>query len=541
VKARLPWLLAAVLPLLVCAALWWPVPLHLDSFRVHTAFGDSHAWVLDRVFGGGVDCAAGYPRSLSMRPIAWVPLLMAAVLRPLLGTLGAMNAVQLLSLPATSVVTAIWLHRSTEVDRCTAALLGATWALSPTFLGTLATGEISNTQGWILPGFLLAAGVRGPGRLLAMGLVALSAAMTSPYYALALPLMAGVHELWRAVSIRTWGQSAAGLAATALGLLPAWFFYGSHDADGRHSLFRPARQLDVPPTELPVPAPVAQLEDLLWQAPAAPGSDTETVHVVTLGLALLVGGIWAAWRGRGRTGHRAGLALLVGGVLASLGPVLYLGGLLRGLGPVPLPLPVAALELVGWPTRQGGLYFRYAVVAGLGLVALVGVGLNGRRHAVLVASGLLGLQLCQSIWTSGPWTERERGPIAGRTVLERLSGDDGAVLELPLQGVGSAWLGQPALLRAVVHKRPTTALPRDDPRGGVRVRQQLSEAMRAADSRAALRDHGYRLMVLPHDQVQHVEPDRRRLEAAFGPPDHRVGLYIWDLGPTETLCEPPGG
>ena len=538
-KRALPVLAAAGVVLAVCGALWWPVPLSLDSMRVHTAFADSHVWVLAQVVGEGADCAAGYPRTLSMRPIAWVPLLVAAVLRPVLGTLGAMNAVQLLSLPVSGLVAGVWLHKATQVDRWTAGVLGACWALSPTFLATLATGEISNTQGWLLPGFLLAASVEGARRYLAMAAVAVSAAMTSPYYALALPLIAVIHELRRLWIHRRWTDSLVGLVATAVGLLPAWFFYGSSDADGRHSLFRPARQLDVSPIELPTPPPVAQLEDLIWQTQAAPGSDSETVHVVTLGLAMVALGLWGAWMGKGRPGYKAGMALFLGGVVAALGPVLYLGGVLRGVGPLPIPLPVSLLEAIGWPTRQGGLYFRYAVVAGLGLSALGGLALKDRRHSVFIAVGVLVLQVAQGVWASGPWTDRARTSIAGRAGLERLAGRDGAVLELPVQGVGSAWLGQPALLRAVIHGRPTTSLPRDDPRGGVRVRQQLSEAMRAADSRAVLRSHGYRLMVLPHDQVQYVEPDRRRLESAFGPPDHRAGLYIWDLGATEVRCEPP--
>lgn len=293
------------------------------------------------------------------------------------------------------------------------------------------------------------------------------------------------------------------------------------------------------PSELPVPPPVAQLEDLLWQAQSAPGSDSETVHVVTLGLAMLALGVWGAWKGRGRPGHTAGMTLLFGGVIASLGPVLYLGGVLRGMGPLPIPLPVSLLELIGWPTRQGGLYFRYAVVAGLGLSTLGAVVLKNHRHSVLIAVGVLVLHVTQGVWASGPWGDRARTPIAGRAALERLAGHDGAVLELPLQGVGSVRLGRPALLRAAVHGRPPTSLPRDDPRGGVRVRQQLAEAMRAADSRAMLRSHGYRLIVLSHDQVQQVKPSRRRSESAFGPPDHRAGLYIWDLGATEARCELP--
>ncbi len=123
-KLAQPMLLVAVGRLAVCGALWWPVPLALDSVRVHTAFADSHVWVLAQVAGEVSDCAAGYPRTLSMRPIAWVPLRVAAVLRPVLGTLGAMNAAPLLSSPVSGVVAGVWLHKATAVDRWTASAAG---------------------------------------------------------------------------------------------------------------------------------------------------------------------------------------------------------------------------------------------------------------------------------------------------------------------------------------------------------------------------------------------------------------------------------
>ena len=89
---------------MVCGALWWPVPIQLDQVHVHTAFADSHVWVFDRLARGLTgapdlaDCRAGYPVEQSMRPIGMVPGLVAILLRPLLGALGAANLVQLLSL-----------------------------------------------------------------------------------------------------------------------------------------------------------------------------------------------------------------------------------------------------------------------------------------------------------------------------------------------------------------------------------------------------------------------------------------------------------
>ncbi len=47
--------------------------------------------------------------------------------------------------------------------------------------------------------------------------------MTSLYYALALPLLAIAYEQGQLRQHRRWVDSVGALAATATGLLPAWF------------------------------------------------------------------------------------------------------------------------------------------------------------------------------------------------------------------------------------------------------------------------------------------------------------------------------
>jgi len=526
------------------------VPVALDEVRVITAFGDSHVWVFDHLLPHtdtpGDACPAGYPITRTVRAIGWVPGLLFLLLRPLLGALGAANLVQLVSLPASAAVATVFLRRSTGVDPWVAALLGAAFGLCPTLLGTLATGEISNTQAWLLPAFLLAArpALRGSSKrgsgvagVVGVAVVGLAAAFTSPYYALALPILAGFLALPHLRSRWSWFT----LAALALSLMPAWLYYGQGAAGGGASMFRPARQVAVRPAELPHPAPVAQPETLLWHTAPAPGSDVETVHVVALGLALLAVAGVGLLRRRGAPGWSLGLGLLVGGALAALGPVLYAGGLLRGVGSTALPLPIAILEAVGWPTRQGGLYFRYAVVAELGLVLLAAVALKGRRRALYIAVAVLVLHVAEGVRASGPWGERTRNAVVGRKQLEALAGSDGAVLELPLQGPTDAWFGQSALLRAVYHRRPTTGLPRGNMQPNDPVRGRLSRALGEPDIDAAhalLRSAGYRLVVLPESHIPHVSPALDRLELALGPASRSDGLLYWDLGPATVDCAP---
>ena len=310
--------LAAGIPLAVCCALWWPIPIHLDTWHMHTAFADSHVWVFDRLARGLTgelslaDCMAGFPTEQTMRAIGWAPGLVAILLRPLLGALGAANAVQLLSLPASALAATLLVRRTTEVDPVVAALLGAAYGLCPTLLGTFATGEISNTQAWILPALLLALhAVRhgswpALGTVLAVGLIS---PFTSPYYALALPFVGGDYLLGGLRSAPERSRSLAALVVLAVSLLPAWPYYGGDAAGGRASLFRPARAQSVVPVDTSPPVPVAQPETLLWHTAPAPGSDVETLHVTALGVALILLALPAIWRARRNTGWALGLGL----------------------------------------------------------------------------------------------------------------------------------------------------------------------------------------------------------------------------------------
>lgn len=548
-------LLAVAVPLAVCALLWWPVPVRLGSLRPLTAFSDSHVWVFEHLWRGVMEgqpleptCAAGYPSARSFRPIAGVPAALWFALRPVLGPLAAANLVQLLALPLTSAAT--WaLLRRVGVGVHAALPLALTFALCPNLLGTFATGEVSNTQGWILPlaGLaLLHARARWRG-LVSVAAVGLLAALTSPYLALSLPLVLGgtaVLGLGLASLRGARLRLLASVGALGVGLAPAWVLYQPDRAGGGTSLFRPARANPLAGLELPHPAPVATLDSLVWHGAPPPGSPFETVHVAALGLPLVVAAVGGlVWSRREEPGVRRAVAfaaaLMAGGVLLSLGPWVGAGGELLALGGRRLPTPVALLELLGWPTRMGGLYFRYSVVAVLGAVLVVGCVAKGTRRWTLGLWLLCLLNVSQAVASSGPLWPRPTAPIAGAAALATLEGRDGAVLELPLQGPTDAHLGQAALLRAVVHRRPTTALPRsvvqpDDP-----TRRLWRDATRGSDgaaARAVLRERGIRLVVLPTELQEHVRPPRAKLDALLGPPVETEGLLLWDLGPATLQC-----
>jgi hypothetical protein len=463
----------------------------------------------------------------------------------LLGAVASTQLLQILSLPISGILAAILIRRWTDCCPWTAQAMGVAYALCPTHLSHLASGEISNTQAWILPAWLLAMSATDRAKSVVLtGVVAAMAAFSSPYSALALPLIGGVWVIGRLLGkplseglVHARSQ-ALGLVATGAAMIPAWIYYAQDRAGGGESIFQPARRAVVEVGPLPHPSPIASLESLVWSTGGNSGSPYEPVHGAYLGLFLLCLAIWATFRARGK-GREAGLAMLAGGALLAMGPALAIGGEVLSAGGGTIPLPAAALEALGYPTRIGGLYYRYAMVAVLGACILGAQGLATRNHASRWAWVLLIFHLADSIrGTQSTWP-RPAEPIAGYTLMQALEGTDGAVLELPIQGPTDAWFGQAALLRATLHRRPTTALPRGvrDSRGSVQgLWADAMDAPNSAASRLLLSEAGFRLVILPEALIPHIDPDLFRIETALGPALRADGLLVWDLGPTE---QPP--
>lgn len=543
---------ASIAVLALCVLLVWPLPLDLGGSHAVTAFGDSHVWVMDwlyRQLGVGALPAAtaeiGYPEARSIRVIGWAPAVLALPLRLVMGPLAAANLLQLAALPLSCLLGARLIRRWTDADPATAALLAAVWATCPTLLGAFATGELPNTQAWLLPLFLLSwdratAPGSPPLHVAAAALVGLATAFTSPYYALALPFLAVGFGLGRLRAAGGPLRVASALLALALALLPAraWYEYGA--SGGADSVFQPARRSPLG-LQLPHPSPVARPEELLLGASRWAGSAVESIHPVSLGPALLVAVLAVGWWGRRRRGRgwSAGVVLGAIGLLLALGPTANLGGQWLRVGGAPAPLPAALLEWLGYPTAVGGMYYRYVVLLVLGLVVLLASAASRLPRARWWALGLLVLQVGWSIRDTGPLWPRpvEPVPVEALQALRPAPGDRGAVLELPLQGPADGWFGQGALLRAVFHGRPTSALPRDVPggnRGLDRVVRGGAAAGRAGDPAAlgrALAAAGFSHVLLPDELARFSDPSPSELTLWLGPPAAAQGLSIWAVQP----------
>ena len=97
----------------ITSLLHWPLPLQLNSAEVHAHFHGSHVWCFDHIVAMLTGAEPfehhtrriGFPESVQLRFIAWVPALASAPLRLFLGPLGAYNFALLLS-PAFSALAA---------------------------------------------------------------------------------------------------------------------------------------------------------------------------------------------------------------------------------------------------------------------------------------------------------------------------------------------------------------------------------------------------------------------------------------------------
>ena len=305
-----PKIICGLICLIVVSALLWPLPIHLGQWHTPSAFGDSHIWVFEqsarRLLDGDIaetTCAAGYPMPRHMRTIAWGPGLLSMLLMPISGPIVSTQLLQILSLPLSGIVAGILIQRWTRCSGWIAQGLGLVYALLPTHLAHLASREISNTQAWILPLWLLVMSTKhAPIKVsIGAGLTALIAVVTSPYTALALPLIGTVWvtgialERPRTEIVQRIKGPIAGLISTGVALLPAYFYYVQDRAGGGESIFQPARRAVQTPGPLPHPSPVATLEDMVWSTGATSGSPYEPVHGVYLGIILLGCAIWVIW------------------------------------------------------------------------------------------------------------------------------------------------------------------------------------------------------------------------------------------------------
>ncbi len=465
------------LALAVTCALFWPLPVALRGAYAPSAFGASHAWVFDHLWRGvsgetalHETARAGYPWIRQARFIGWAPAALSWPLRPLLGPLGAAWAVLLLS-PALSALAA-WplLRRWTGAGALACGAGCLVYGLSPFALSTAAIGEIPKQALWCFPLFLLAleralTADRPLRWLAALAALGPLTSFTSPYFGLALPLLAVAGAGgWLAARLTARGAAAgvsprrlalarAGLtlAAVALSLVPALLYYqGAAAADARQ-LFLPALKIDA----LTRPYPVATLYGLFFGDDSPWRGPWPARHLAYLGLPLLLGLAALTLAGRGRPGGGAharavGIALLVGGAVLALGPWLAARDAYTAI-----PLPALLLDAAGYPYARGGMYFRLIALSWLG--AALWLASEGARRPRLAAA-LAALVVGDSVRASGPWP-RPVEPVPAIAYLEQMSG--GAALHLPMQEATALAVGQRALLMATAHGLYASAMPRD--------------------------------------------------------------------------------
>lgn len=554
------------------AALHHPLAWHLDDLQVVGSFHDGHAWAFDhiaRMISGEIPFSTttdriGFPERVSVRFVAWAPALVATLLRPLLGPLGAFNAVLLLSPGASAVAATFLLRRLTRASPWTAAGASLAWALCPYALGCLAAGQVEKVQIWVLPLFLLALShaISGPRRLPGLlGLLATGAVagLTTPCTSVFLPLAAGPWALWE--GWRTWHADtpprevthrgvrrflAAGLwLALALGtaaasLLPAWAYYGDLRGGEAISAFEPRMANK---GDLPTPTPMAQPEGVFLGRGNLMEGATDTSHVAYLGLPLLVAvGLLSLRRFPGRG---VAWSLVAGGVILSLGPYLVSGDTWVLRDGAPIALPAAWLDWTGYPAGRSGMYYRAIVFASLGMAAAL-AGTVGRlpwKGAFLLA-WIAGFGQVADGWraTQILWPRPTR-PVPGLAALEAMAADPtpGAVLNLPV--VHGTYEGGVYLLAATFHDRPTTGLPRQCQtylppvaRLDALVRTALAPGD-ASSAAATLTAAGFRYVTwrpwLDRDRAHDLDA----LTRSLGPPAGDARLWYWTLpspSPTET-------
>ncbi len=478
---------------------------------------------------------AGFPGMRSARFLAWPVLLAAALLRPLISANAVVHLASWLG-PVLGGVALVRLLRALLPDARWGGLVlgGLLFSLSPVTLGAALSGQVENTQLWVLPALLLLTW-RAPGAAWSLPLVPLAwagGALTSPYLA----LMAALSSPW--VAWLRWRRGASPwrvLAAVALclpGLLAVagWLDLGGFSP--AETVYRPSYSADGWPALDARPLPVAALDTLLIGR-TLPQVKALVLHQPYLGLVPLCA---AALLGGRR--HRFLVPLLIG-VLLAMGPRLAWNGQLVTLSGHTLVLPAELVRLLRLPLAHGGQYYRAVVLAHLALAGAVAAGSCWRGRRGLLLGALLVLlgtaDSLRSVAVAGlPWPVWEL-PADG---WQALSADapPGAVLNLPMQSTRLVPCHPVRLAGRLWHDRAVSDLPRawteppDDPLLARTWKATLATPTDRVPPRAELAAAGFALAVVDLPAI----PERRsliaRLQTAWGPPDgHQDDLIWWVL------------
>ncbi len=553
--------------LLLNAALHWPLPLHLDEYRVSAAFHSGHVWCFDhiyRMFMGREPWTSfsqrlGYPLGADLRLIAWVPALLAIPLRSFLGPLGSYNLL-LLASPGLAALAAWFLLRQvTGAGPWTSTGPALAYAFCPYALASMSNGQVAKFNHWTLPLYLAALHValrtRRPLRgYLLLALATLALAFTSPSTALFVPLAALGWVLLHALpgrsfstppvgrkippiahlsSMRVLARGALCLAVTALFLLIPWQYYRGTGSNGRTVGFTPGPNL--PEGEIPFSAPMAQLDDLLLGLGHREANPVLTTHVAYLGIPLLLA--FLLFSLRPYKGRWLAVALVLTGAVVSLGPKLSLGYQYVLIGGYNLALPVKYLERLGYPLDEGGMYYRAVLLASMGLaLGLAGASARFKRPWAWIFAWTIGLvSVADGIWTTRVLWPKPLERVEGMPALLAMAEDPvpGAVLDLPLEA--STFANEQALLGAVFHQRASVAIPvttaMDNTANLQRLEPVLERVLASADPTAAkdvLAAAGFRYVIW-RPYLREYGSFEDLLLKALGTPSISGDLRYWEL------------
>jgi hypothetical protein len=530
---------AGLVALGITVALHWDLVHDMGGSHPATAFHAGHVWAFEHaaqlVLGGHARTLhtplMGWPEGVEARLIAWTPaLLLYLPLRALLAPLAAFNLTLLLGPTCTAVAGTFAFRGITKAPPWVAAAGALALALSPFFLGTLASGQIAKVHAWVMLLHLWALWRgRGLGGLAAVAGTTMLASFTSPSLTLLLPLSVGVvlvlalsRRVEEAPSIR---NALENTALTALALVPAWLYYRGVSGEGAAQGFAPAGVgAEGAVTRAGEPENTAALvETLVGMAWENPGAEMP-VHITYLSLPLVIVlgvGVW-----RRRPASLLGLGLAVVGLVVAAGPSLTVGG-------VTIPLPAALLDALGYPLATSGMWYRAVALSAMGLclgmVTTLAPLKNGAIWASLLAFIVVGDGVRSSI---SLWPRRTTEVYEELALAQELATNPtpGAVLDLPLKQ--SSTEAANALLRAAVHGRPTQVVARagraEDTPHLAALDAQLQPMLRRKDpagSRALLHELGVFAVTAPVTGIQGMPT--KVLFQALGEPRVAGELYVW--------------
>ena len=487
-----------------------------------------HVWAADQVSEmvvgneswSGVTQRIGFPESVHLRLIAWVPLLLAVPFGWILGVPASLWVMVVLGVFVTCAITMALLRRVFDMDQWAAASLSLAYAFCPFSLGVLANGQLAKMQLWCLPLLLLCADkslrdVHGRrAALVGLFLSSVILGFNAPSIGLVMPFALMVWVSIRTPNLAALRWAALVLLVAALGLLPAWWM---HTASSSMTVgLLPAAP--VPGLQSPAHlSPVSTLSGLVGAGQNWDGGRAAINNVAVLGWPAIVGGVVSLFVWSRST--LLGVGLLVVGVLLSLGPSLEAGGYVW-------LLPAELLDRFGYPLQDSGMYYRFVQVASLGLaLCCASVVTRWSQHARWLAIAF-GLLVCVDSYrvTDTLWPRSIRS-IQHQSIYAAMAADPvpGAVLELPLAHIDTE--GERRLVGQLIHRRPTTVLARNMVVQGQPRLERLSAMIRSPNIQAELQQAGVRYVLL-----HRTRSNRRLLQSlsqTLGRPQEDGGLAVW--------------